>query len=102
MNIMDMLIYISPGIPQAEAGPEGVLLMLGRFGSYTEAGLAAAQSFSLVVHLIAYINLFTCVFWHLLFINMGLYFCMPNCILPGIAVLLQLAGLSLYRLLVLE
>lgn len=43
MNIMDMLVYISPGIPQAEAEPEGVLLTLGRFGSYTEIGLAAVQ-----------------------------------------------------------
>lgn len=44
MNIVDMLIYISPGIPQTEAETEGVLLMPGRFGSYIEIDLAAAQS----------------------------------------------------------
>jgi len=43
MNITEMLVYISPGVPQAEAEPEGVLLAPGRFGSYTEMGLAAVQ-----------------------------------------------------------
>lgn len=33
MNLIDTLVYISLGISQAEAEPEGVLLVLGNFGS---------------------------------------------------------------------
>lgn len=69
----------------------------GRFGSYTEMCLAAAQGgFSLVVPLIACITLFTCIFWNLLCINMGLCIYTIGYILLGVtvSVLLELAGLS--------
>lgn len=51
---------------------------------------------ALAVHLIAYISLFTRVFWPLLYIDLCLCIFLPNCTLQGVTVpvLLQLEGLS--------
>lgn len=92
MNIVDLFFYVSPGIPQAEAELKGA--NTGEVRIISRNWLAAVQSRAFIGG--ALNSLFTCIFWNLLYFNIGPCIYMISCILLGVtvSVLLKLAGLS--------